>query len=241
MSPDSTRATVGSGPVWPICSAFSGSSANSSRFSRSSSEISGHGSTLRTAEIQVLSERRCVSVNFMTPTAYAPKGLTIRTAEDADWPAMALLAATCFGALAAGGNERHVADDDACRQRRRRVRRRRTSSGWRSYLDLKLTVPGGAVLPMAGLSWVAVSPTHRRRGALRAMFAELHGRMGDYPIAGLQASEAGIYGRFGYGPAMVEHKLTVDRREARFLADVPDPGGVRIVEAAAHREQLADI
>ena len=102
-------------------------------------------------------------------------------------------------------------------------------------------MPGGAVLPMAGVSGVAVSPTHRRRGVLRAMFAELHGRMGDYPIAGLQASEAGIYGRFGYGPAMVEHKLTVDRREARFFADVPDPGGVRIVEAAAHREQLADI
>ena len=40
---------------------------------------------------------------------------------------------------------------------------------------------------------------------------------------------------------MVEHKLTVDRREARFHAEVPDPGGVRIVEAAAHREQLADI
>ena len=32
------------------------------------------------------------------------------------------------------------------------------------------------------------------------MFTELHGRMGDYPIAGLEASEAGIYGRFGYGP-----------------------------------------
>jgi predicted acetyltransferase len=113
--------------------------------------------------------------------------------------------------------------------------------GMAAYVDLELTVPGGAVLPMAGVTWVAVSPTHRRRGVLRAMFAELHGGMGDYPIAGLQASEAGIYGRFGYGPAMVEHKLTVDRREARLHAEVPDPGGVRIVEAAAHREQLADI
>ena len=167
--------------------------------------------------------------------------LTIRTAEDADWSAMSHLAATCFG---------------------HDPRPQETTDMWRTlmppgsaivacdgpdvvgvaiYLDLKLTVPGGAVLPMAGVTWVVVSPTHRRRGVLTGMFAELHARMGDYPIAGLQASEAGIYGRFGYGPAMVEHRLTVDRREARFFAELPDPGGVRLVEAAAHREQLADI
>ena len=199
-----------------------------------------HGSTLHTTEIQVLFERRCVSVNCMSATAYAPSGLTIRTAGDADWSAMGLVAATCFGdrrpqettdmwrTMMPEGSA-VVACDGA------------DVVGMAAYVDLELTVPGGAVLPMAGVTWVAVSPTHRRRGVLRAMFAELHGGMGDYPIAGLQASEAGIYGRFGYGPAMVEHKLTVDRREARLHAEVPDPGGVRIVEAAAHREQLADI
>jgi predicted acetyltransferase len=109
------------------------------------------------------------------------------------------------------------------------------------YLDLKLTVPGGAVLPMAGLSGVAVSPTHRRRGALTAMFTELHGRMGDYPIAGLEASEAGIYGRFGYGPSTLWRELTIDRREARFHDDVPDPGGVRTVRPMEHRDQLEEI
>ncbi len=109
------------------------------------------------------------------------------------------------------------------------------------YLDLELTVPGGAVLPMAGLSGVAVSPTHRRRGALTAMFTELHSRMGDYPIAGLEASEAGIYGRFGYGPATLWREFTVDRREARFHDDVPDPGGVRTVQPKDHREQLEEI
>ncbi len=153
---------------------------------------------------------------------------------------MALLAATCFGnrrpqeatdmwrAMMPAGSAVVACDGPDV-------------VGMAAYLDLELTVPGGARLPMAGVTWVAVSPTHRRRGVLRAMFAELHGRMGDYPLAGLQASEAGIYGRFGYGPAMVEHRLTVDRREARFHTDVPDPGGVRIVEAAAHRDQLADI
>jgi predicted acetyltransferase len=168
------------------------------------------------------------------------QGLTIRTAEDADWPAMALLAAMCFGAW----------------------RPEESNTAWRTmmpadgavvacdgpdvvgvalYLDLKLTVPGGAALPMAGVSWVVVSPTHRRRGVLTAMFTELHSRMGAYPIAGLEASEAAIYGRFGYGAATIWRELTVDRREARFHGDVPDPGGVRAVRPLEHREQLEDI
>ncbi len=169
----------------------------------------------------------------------APR-LTIRTAEDADWPAISVVAATCFG---------HWRPEEA-------------NDAWRTmmpegsvvvacdgedvvgaafYLDLKLTVPGGAVLPMAGLSGVAVSPTHRRRGALTAMFTELHGRMGDYPIAGLEASEAGIYGRFGYGPSTLWRELTIDRREARFHNDVPDPGGVSTVRPTEHRDKLEEI
>ena len=115
--------------------------------------------------------------------------------------------------------------------------------GMAFYVDLLLTVPGGAVLPMAGVSWVCVAPTHRRRGVLRAMFVELHRRMaGEYPIAGLRGqSEAGIYSRFGYGPASVDEKLTIDRREARFHAEVPDPGGVRVVTPQNHRAQLEEI
>jgi predicted acetyltransferase len=166
--------------------------------------------------------------------------LTIRTGEDADWPAMALLGATGFGSWRpqeANDMWRTLMPADsvvlACDGA--------DVVGMALYLDLKLTVPGGAVLPMAGVSWVVVSPTHRRRGVLSAMFAELHGRIGGYPIAGLEASEAGIYGRFGYGPATVWQTLAVDRREARLHADVPDPGGVRVVRPVEHREQLADL
>lgn len=109
------------------------------------------------------------------------------------------------------------------------------------FYDLTLTVPGGAVLPMAGVSWVAVAPTHRRRGALSGMFAELHRRMAAYPVAGLEASEAAIYGRFGYGPATVWESLELDRAQARFHPEVPDPGGVRVVRPTDHRAQLEDI
>ncbi len=99
------------------------------------------------------------------------------------------------------------------------------------------------VLPAAGLSYVAVAPTHRRRGILRSMYTELHERIAEakYPIAALTASEGGIYGRFGYGPATTVHLMTIDRRFAEFRACVPDPGGVRLVKPADHRDTFAEI
>ncbi len=68
--------------------------------------------------------------------------------------------------------------------------------------DLSIFVPGGLV-PMAGLTVVTVRPTHRRRGLLRRLMG-LHleeARTRRIPISGLWASEARIYGRFGYGIA----------------------------------------
>jgi predicted acetyltransferase len=168
--------------------------------------------------------------------------LDIRSATDADWPAISLLDATSFG----------------------RVGHPESLTAWRSmmptdstvlacdgsdivgmahYLDLRLTVPGGDPLPMAGVTIVGVAPTHRRRGILRTMYTELHNRIADarYPIAGLTASEGGIYGRFGYGPATIEQVLSVDRRFAAFRDEAPDPGGVRIVKPADHRDELGEI
>ncbi|MEH3139614.1 MAG: enhanced intracellular survival protein Eis [Mycobacterium kyogaense] len=166
--------------------------------------------------------------------------ITFRSAEEADWPAMGLITATGFAheqpeetaavwrSLVARDGAVVACDGDAV-------------VGTALFLDLEVTVPGGAVLPMAGVSMVAVAPTHRRRGALSGMFDELHRRMEDYPIAGLEASEAEIYGRFGYGPATVWERLEVQRRTARFHPGVRDPGGVRIVRPAEHRAQLEDI
>src|SRR3712207_1836839 len=73
-----------------------------------------------------------------------------------------------------------------------------------------LTVPG-AVVPCAGVTWVTVSPTHRRRGVLTAVMrrqlTELHEQQRE-PVAALWASEGGIYGRFGYAPATARGNLT---------------------------------
>ena len=72
-------------------------------------------------------------------------------------------------------------------------------------LTKPLTFPGGSVHSTAGVSWVGVRPGWRRRGLLRSMIThqlhELHNRGGE-PIAILTASEAGLYGRFGYGRAI---------------------------------------
>jgi predicted acetyltransferase len=69
--------------------------------------------------------------------------------------------------------------------------------------DHTMVVPGGDTLAMAGLTMVSVRPTHRRRGFLRELM-RLHlddARARGVAISGLWASEASIYGRFGYGVA----------------------------------------
>jgi predicted N-acetyltransferase YhbS len=67
----------------------------------------------------------------------------------------------------------------------------------------ELTVPG-RVVPCAGVTWVSVAPSHRRRGVLTALMRrqleELHEQQRE-PVAALWAVGVPIYGRFGYAPA----------------------------------------
>ena len=156
----------------------------------------------------------------------------VQDATDADWPGIALLTAVSFSSF---WRPETIAAWRTLMPERSSVIVRDGDDvvGMAHYLDLEMTVPGGATLPTAGVTWVGVAPTHRRRGLLRAMFAELHQRISDagYPIASLTASEGGIYGRFGYGPATVETQLGIDRRFATWHRDAPDPRGVRVVRA----------
>lgn len=65
----------------------------------------------------------------------------------------------------------------------------------------QISLPWAASAPLAAVSEVTVKATHRRRGILtrmmRRQLTELHER--DEPLAGLWASEAAIYPRFGRG------------------------------------------
>jgi predicted acetyltransferase len=100
----------------------------------------------------------------------------------------------------------------------------------RAY-SFELTLPGGALAPVAAVSWVGVLPTHRRRGVLTQMMRALHddARAREEPAAILTASESTIYGRFGYGVATWRLGLTVEHARAAFARPVEDDGRVRIV------------
>lgn len=81
--------------------------------------------------------------------------------------------------------------------------------------DLTMTIPGGA-RQVAGVTWIGVNPTHRRRGLLtalkRRMLDDLHAA--GEPLAALWASEGAIYQRFGYGPAAWNVSLSVPSKSA---------------------------
>lgn len=83
--------------------------------------------------------------------------------------------------------------------------------------DLKLTVPGGSV-KMDGTTVVTVFPTHRRLGLMDAMTSRHLANAADngYPVAGLWASDSGIYGRYGYGTATYAATRTVSGPMVRF-------------------------
>lgn len=93
-------------------------------------------------------------------------------------------------------------------------------AGTAMSFSMELTVPGEVRLPMAGVSYVAVHPLRRRRGVLRALMRyqldDLRAR--GVPVAGLGASEGGIYARFGYGPATWDSSWRLARGAARHVA-----------------------
>ncbi|MCQ4120670.1 enhanced intracellular survival protein Eis [Rhodococcus tibetensis] len=168
-------------------------------------------------------------------------GITIRSATEQDWPNLILLNEICFltpqtpelTAFWKGmvGADRPVIalDGDAV-------------VGATMDIPMTVTVPGGRSVAAAGITAVTVAPTHRRRGILRALYTEHHARIqqSGVPLSILTASEGGIYGRFGYGPATVESTVGIDRRFAALHPAVPDPGGVRMVRPAEVRPSIAD-
>jgi len=100
--------------------------------------------------------------------------------------------------------------------------------------SLELTVPGPNVLSVAGVTWIAVSPTHRRQGLLTRLISELHADADahDEPLAILTASEGAIYRRFGYGIASQCRVIEIDRRRTEVLPEFrPNLGDVRFADA----------
>jgi predicted acetyltransferase len=117
--------------------------------------------------------------------------------------------------------------------------------GTAAAYSFRLTVPGG-VADAAGVTFVSVLPSHRRRGILSAMMrrqlADVAGR--GEAVAALFASESGIYGRYGYGCASGQLRLTIRRGEGALspaAAGRAGRGWLRVAQPAELRAELARV
>src|SRR5215475_15336087 len=117
--------------------------------------------------------------------------------------------------------------------------------GTTAAYSFQLTVPGG-ITGAAGVTFVSVLPSHRRRGILSAMMrhqlADIAAR--GEAIAALFASESAIYGRYGYGCASAELELTVRRGEGALRPAAAGAGGMVRLQAgrpAELRTELAKV
>ncbi len=98
----------------------------------------------------------------------------------------------------------------------------------------RLTVPGGE-LSTGGVTWVATLPSHRRQGILtqlmRRELDDLHER--GEPLAVLWASEAAIYGRFGYGIGAPTVQMDADQAQFALRGSPSPQGRARIVDLSS--------
>ncbi|MFH9548766.1 GNAT family N-acetyltransferase [Streptomyces sp. NPDC017435] len=105
--------------------------------------------------------------------------------------------------------------------------------------EFRLTVPGGASVPAAGVSMVGVSATHRRRGVLTSMMRRQLDdvRAWGEPLAILTASEPAIYGRFGYATAAFGLHAEIDTSRVRLSVPAgTDDVRLRYVDPGAELE-----
>ena len=115
--------------------------------------------------------------------------------------------------------------------------------GGGSIFTFDMTVPGGAFVPAAGITWVGIMATHRRQGALRQlMTAMIQDAVARHePLAVLWASEGSIYQRFGYGLATLASSIELERERAIMVPPDPPSGRVRLVEVDQARQLFEPI
>jgi predicted acetyltransferase len=108
---------------------------------------------------------------------------------------------------------------------------------YRSW-DVDLTVPGGGSVRADAITSVTVQPTHRRRGVLTSlMTADLVGaHERGTPVGILIASEALIYGRYGFGVATESATWTVDVRAAELTPAAAELAATMRVEHVSDTE-----
>jgi predicted acetyltransferase len=117
-------------------------------------------------------------------------------------------------------------------------------AGAAGAFSFRMRVPG-ALAAVAGVSLVAVLPSYRRRGILASLMRhqldDLHER--GEAVAALYASEARIYGRFGYERASWHAGFSLRGGEGELAAGAPTDEALRlrIAEPESARAELAKV
>ena len=108
--------------------------------------------------------------------------------------------------------------------------------------DSELTLGEGRSIPAWLISEVTVRPTHARRGLLRRLMTQdlTEAHEAGFPVAALTASEATIYGRFGFGAATFNAEVTVDAH-SRLQLKAPTVGTVEMADNLAVAELAPQI
>lgn len=98
----------------------------------------------------------------------------------------------------------------------------------------RMTLPGGAMVGHAAVTHIGVLPSFTRQRIatqlIRHQLRDIAAR-GEV-VASLRASEATIYGRYGYGVASSSQTVEVHTARAALRRDVGPGGPVRLVDAA---------
>ncbi|MET7679930.1 GNAT family N-acetyltransferase [Streptomyces sp. NPDC005423] len=114
-----------------------------------------------------------------------------------------------------------------------------TCVGTAGAFSFRITVPGGASVPAAGVTMVSVAATHRRRGILASMMRRQLDDVRSWgePLAVLTASEPAIYGRFGYGIATTRLSAEIDTDRVRLSVPAgTDDVRLRLADPVSVRE-----
>lgn len=157
----------------------------------------------------------------------------LRVLRESDWDRWYDVLYRAFGASAAPPEERELEKSLTEFDRSLAAWDGDGIVGTTGAFSFRMTVPGGAAVPAAGVTMVSVAATHRRRGVLTSMMRR---QLDDVralgePLAVLTASEPAIYGRFGYGAATFRTAAEIDTSRVT-LSLPPGVDDVRLRYAA---------
>jgi predicted acetyltransferase len=115
--------------------------------------------------------------------------------------------------------------------------------GCAAVYSFSSVAPGGGTVGTAGVTWVGVLPTHRRRGILTELMRRMLDQAAERgePIATLLASEGQIYGRFGFGLAIPGQSFDVAIDRVRWAPGTGSEGRTRLLTHEEARPHLRTV